>query len=456
MAQDELSQYLDALSREASYSVDSVLKESDFECTEIVYFTMPNNLQSGPFIRKTIRDDAGLGQAYERIFRMQQADPEQHFAHIPRLHECYKRDANLVVVMEYIMGETLQDLVYRSDPSLKLVAEVFPKICDAVSELHESFTPPLIHRDLKPSNVMVTKNNVYIIDFGIARDFKDEASADTMHFGTRAYAPPEQFGYGQTTVRSDVYALGMLLYFCLVEETPTAKVLEEGFADARIPEQLRNILVRATAFDPQNRYESARELKAAAEHALMGLGYGTQLSGIGGAQAEPKAWERRNTLDGNGVHETTGSAGTEPASTNAVGYPASTNAVGYPAPADARPKPVRPAEPGPLRKTVGIIWNMLVAFVVVVIVVASIFNVFNAPVGMEKYPRWFNTLGYAFLIPALVVFYGFILMDKTPFKKRFPNTIGTWTLRHYIIAGLGVTLVAIIILMVMAAIASLV
>lgn len=85
---------------------------------------------------------------------------------------------------------------------------------------------PVIHRDLKPSNIIVsgvryaadagmTFSSLVIIDLGIARVWRDGADADTVKFGTRSYAPPEQFGFGQTSVRSDIYALGALLFFCL-------------------------------------------------------------------------------------------------------------------------------------------------------------------------------------------------------------------------------------------------
>ena len=119
---------------------------------------------------------------------------------------------------------------------MQLAADIFPRLCDAVLELHEGFGAPLIHRDLKPSNIMVSCGGLSLIDQGIAREYKGDATTDTHHFGTRAYAPPEQFGFGQTTVRSDVYALGMILYFCLVEQTPDAVVRERGSLTSRIPD----------------------------------------------------------------------------------------------------------------------------------------------------------------------------------------------------------------------------
>lgn len=218
---DELSEHLDALARDGCYRVDAVMKESAFETTQLVYFVGANGSEQGPYVRKYLDGDAGLGAAYERLWRAQRSG--RRFLHLPLVLDCHAVGSRRVVVMEFVRGETLADVVYRCDPSVALACDVFPKLCEAVRELHEAFDPPLIHRDLKPSNVMLTRDNLTLIDFGIARSFDEAAEQDTHHFGTRAYAPPEQFGYGQSDARTDVYALGMLLYFCLTEKTPDAK-----------------------------------------------------------------------------------------------------------------------------------------------------------------------------------------------------------------------------------------
>ena len=75
--------------------------------------------------------------------------------------------------------------------------------------------PPIIFRDLKPGNVMITPDGaIYLIDFGIARLFKPGQQKDTMAFGSPGYAAPEQYGKAQTTPRSDVFSLGVLLHQC--------------------------------------------------------------------------------------------------------------------------------------------------------------------------------------------------------------------------------------------------
>ncbi len=266
---DDLNDYLRSLEQEDSYRVDAVLKEGELERTEKVYLVGEDNAEQGPFIRKFFAasdDDSALGGAYERIYQAQK-DGRQ-FTHLPQITECYGVGERRCVVMEFVDGDTLADAVHKRSPSLALVREIFPQLCDAVRELHEDFAPPLIHRDLKPSNIVVTSDGVSIIDFGITRSFKEGADADTTRFGTRSYAPPEQFGFGQTDVRSDVYALGSLLYFCLTEQTPDAEVRNVEYRSDRVPEHLRQVIVKATAFDPDNRYADVAAFKEALLAAL--------------------------------------------------------------------------------------------------------------------------------------------------------------------------------------------
>lgn len=264
---DELAAFLGAIQHDDIYRVDETLKESPYELTQKVSKSIGPDQWDGPYIRKYLDLEAGLGSVYEMLYEAQRHG--RSFSYFPRIYECYRLHKKLVVVMEFIQGETLQDVVFRSDPSPSLAYEVFPRVCSAVRELHEGFTPPIIHRDLKPTNIIMGWDRLALIDFGIARVYRPCLSADTLQFGTREYAPPEQFGYGQTDVRSDVYALGMLLYYCLTEETADAQVRQAGFTDKRIPEELRRIIKKATAFDPQDRYESVAALQRDFDQAFI-------------------------------------------------------------------------------------------------------------------------------------------------------------------------------------------
>ncbi|NPD31728.1 protein kinase [Eggerthellaceae bacterium zg-997] len=263
MSDRELRRYLAALDHEALYRVVTVLKASDAEDTQLVFLTqaLSDDQPADLYVRKLIVRSSGLGASYERLFQAQQSGSALSF--FPRIFECYRNDTHLVVVMEYVKGDTLERYVADGRAGEWLAAQLFPSICEGVRQLHEGFDPPLIHRDLKPSNVMVRDRAPVIIDLGIARSFDPDAQADTQCFGTRTFAPPEQFGYQQTTVRSDVYALGMLLAYCLTGAELVAPGRVDAPALCTVSLPLRRVVARATAFDPQGRYPSVRSLQQA-------------------------------------------------------------------------------------------------------------------------------------------------------------------------------------------------
>ncbi len=266
----KVEEYLFSLERESKFRVERVLKESPYGTTELVFYDDHDKEDAcgaagehafGPFIRKRLSEHRGFESVYKLIYEAQKSG--RAFKHLPYIYDYYQTEDGETVVMEFVKGETLADLLYREGPSISLAERVFPDICDSVTELHTKFDQPIIHRDLKPSNVMVQFGKVTVIDFGIARSYKDNQEKDTTHFGTPSYAPPEQFGFGQTDVRSDVYALGMLLYYCLTEQTPNAHAMKDDLHTNHIPDALQAVLLKATAFDPQERYASAEDLKNA-------------------------------------------------------------------------------------------------------------------------------------------------------------------------------------------------
>lgn len=263
---ESLQQHLDSLARDECYRVDAVLKEGGLERTERVFFVGANGAEQGPYVRKVFDAESGLGAAYGRVLEAQRQG--KRFLHLPRIIDCYSLGEQDVVVMEFVVGRTLADEVYEAGPSLDAANRLFPGICDAIAELHTRFDPPLIHRDIKPSNFMVEGDTVLVIDLGIARTYDKDAVCDTSHFGTRAYAPPEQFGYGQTDVRSDVYALGMLLFYLLCEETPVPSTVQKRLCAHGVPRSVRDVVAQATAFDPADRFGSVGAMRAAFMYAV--------------------------------------------------------------------------------------------------------------------------------------------------------------------------------------------
>lgn len=170
-----------------------------------------------------------------------------------------EEDQTCYYVRSYIEGNTLEELCETSlerpgmDPMQALDYAI--RLAELLHFLH-NMKPPLIHRDIKPQNVVVDSAGLcHFIDLGISRFYHKEKKSDTFIMGTRITAPPEQFGYQQTDMRSDLYSLGILLLYCITGEYEVSLAnLEE------LDASLRFIIQKATMFDPDKRYQSTDQL----------------------------------------------------------------------------------------------------------------------------------------------------------------------------------------------------
>ena len=166
---------------------------------------------------------------------------------IPRILHCVEDDGETVVVEEYVQGESLLDRIGRKAYLSEHEAEsVLLQLCEGLVPIHEQ---GIIHRDIKPSNLILQSGCVIrLIDFDAARTFKEHSSEDTVYLGTKGYAPPEQFGYGQTDARSDIYAIGVTM----------RKSLPEEYCGYLAP-----IFAKCMEIDPNRRYRDVQELRRA-------------------------------------------------------------------------------------------------------------------------------------------------------------------------------------------------
>jgi serine/threonine protein kinase len=145
---------------------------------------------------------------------------------LPSIHDHFTEGGQWYLVMDFIEGQTLEQMLqHTGTPGLPVteVLRIADELCAVLDYLHRQ-QPPIIFRDLKPSNVMVTPTGqLVLIDFGIARLFKPGQAHDTVPFGSPGYAAPEQFGKAQTTVRSDIFSLGVVLHQLLTGIDPSVK-----------------------------------------------------------------------------------------------------------------------------------------------------------------------------------------------------------------------------------------
>ena len=181
---------------------------------------------------------------------------------LPRIVDIIDNGSTLYIVMDFIEGESLDKILneYGAQPEDKVI-EWAMQICDVFSYLH-SQKPPIIYRDMKPANLMLKPNgNISIIDFGIAREYKEQNLADTTVLGTKGYAPPEQYS-GQTDPRSDIFALGMTMHHLLTGVDPRNG---EPYAPVRqwnpeLSEGIEAIINKCVEPAAENRYQSCTEL----------------------------------------------------------------------------------------------------------------------------------------------------------------------------------------------------
>ncbi|MHB8599117.1 MAG: serine/threonine-protein kinase [Ktedonobacteraceae bacterium] len=190
---------------------------------------------------------------------------------LPTFTGLFNEGQRYFLVMEYIEGQTLEQLLEQNGPfPERRVLGWGRQLCDVLEYLH-SQNPPIIFRDIKPGNIMLTHDgHIKLIDFGIARFFRLAGSRDTQMLGTPGFAPPEQYGKAQTDERSDIYSLAITLFQLL-----TNTLSEKGFGlkDVRsinpnISPNVARALEKASSLSPEDRYDSIASFR----RALLGVG----------------------------------------------------------------------------------------------------------------------------------------------------------------------------------------
>jgi eukaryotic-like serine/threonine-protein kinase len=190
---------------------------------------------------------------------------------LPRIVDIIDNGKVIFVIMDYIEGEPLNKILeeYGAQPQ-DLVIDWAKQLCEVLDYLH-TCNPPIIYRDMKPANVMLRPDgNLKLIDFGIAREYKEQNMADTVSLGTKGYAAPEQFGgKGQTDARTDIYCLGVTLYHLLTGHNPCEPPYELYPIREWNPQLsggLERIIQKCTQLNPEDRYQSCAELLYALNH----------------------------------------------------------------------------------------------------------------------------------------------------------------------------------------------
>ena len=190
---------------------------------------------------------------------------------LPRIVDIFEDAEHIYIVEDFVEGITLDDLLKRQ----KQVDEPqglqwFRDLCGVLSYLHSQQPHPIIYRDMKPSNIMLQPDgSLKLIDFGIAREYKQESSADTTYIGTKGYAAPEQFGKAQTDARTDIYSLGVTMYHLLTGKSPFEPPYQFVLARQLVPELSHGteyILNKCIQSEPADRYQTVDALLNDLDH----------------------------------------------------------------------------------------------------------------------------------------------------------------------------------------------
>lgn len=247
-----------------------ILKEIGRGGMSVVYLAMDKHLNKQWAVKEIRRSAKGKDDEIVVNSLLAEANLMKRLDHpaLPRIVDIIETGQTIYIVMDYIEGDSLdKNLDEYGVPSEENVIDWAKQICDALAYLH-SQKPPIIYRDMKPANVMLKpEGNIKIIDFGIAREYKEQNLADTTVLGTKGYAPPEQYS-GQTDARSDIYALGMTMHHLLTGVDPRRG---EPYASVRqynpyLSEGIEIIIDKCVQPAAENRYQSCAELLYDLEH----------------------------------------------------------------------------------------------------------------------------------------------------------------------------------------------
>ena len=224
---------------------------------------------------KILRGDLAEDEKFVRRFQREAISASSlNDPNIVEVYDVGEDNGKYFIVMEYVEGKTLKQLIKkRGSLTLPEVIDIMLQLTSAVAHAHESY---IIHRDIKPQNVIILEDGrVKIMDFGIAVALNaGELTQTNSVMGTVYYIPPEQANGGKADIKSDIYSLGILMYELVTGHVPfkgdnpvevAIKHMNEELPsiceyDPDMPQSIENIILKAAAKNPQNRYSSAKEM----------------------------------------------------------------------------------------------------------------------------------------------------------------------------------------------------
>lgn len=173
---------------------------------------------------------------------------------IPRIYDLKEENDQLMILEEYIDGESIEDLLNRKGCfSVEETDRYMESIFEIIEKFH-NLTPAIINRDIKPDNIIIKDELAYLVDLNSAKLLNESKSSDTVYLGTPGFAAPEQYGFGTSTKKTDVYSLAVLLNIMQTGCLPNVSLAKGKYT---------KIIEKATKMDPNDRYQSVEEMHKA-------------------------------------------------------------------------------------------------------------------------------------------------------------------------------------------------
>ena len=232
---------------------------------------------------KVLRGDLADDDKFVRRFQREALSASSlNHQNIVEMYDVGEDNGNFYIVMEYIDGKTLKQLIKkRGHLTTSEAVDIMIQLTDGLASAHDSY---IIHRDIKPQNIMILEDGlVKITDFGIAMAINAADLTQTNSvMGSVHYLPPEQAAGKGSTIKSDIYSLGILFYEMLAGTMPfrgetaveiALKHIKDPMPSIRkinnkVPQSVENIILKCTAKNPKNRYNNVRELQDDLKSAL--------------------------------------------------------------------------------------------------------------------------------------------------------------------------------------------
>lgn len=209
--------------------------------TEKCKTTLMRNNDTGQLVVKKIMKKAAL-DVYEQLKPIKNKN-------LVKIFDCYIDEDKCIEIEDFINGRRLDDYVTNQKIDYNQCIQLTVDICMALEELHKM---GIVHRDIQPKNILISnEGTLKLIDFDISRKQHIGKNKDTELLGTAGYAAPEQYGFSQTSEKSDIYSIGIVL----------KEICEKS--KVSVDEKMQDIIEKCTQMDPDNRFQNVKQLKEA-------------------------------------------------------------------------------------------------------------------------------------------------------------------------------------------------